>query len=44
VLKNKDLEVNLALIDLRLSALKKGKKFVLKKLGAEPITMMADIT
>jgi len=44
VLKNKDLEVSLALIDLRLSALEKGKKFALKELGVEPITMMADIT
>jgi len=29
---------------LRLSALEKGKKFALKKLGVEPVTMMADIT
>jgi hypothetical protein len=29
---------------LRLSALEKGKKFALKELGVESITMIADIT
>jgi hypothetical protein len=44
VLRDRGVEVALTLVDLRLSALEKGKKFAVRELGVEPLVVTADVT
>jgi len=44
VLRDRGVEVALTLVDLRLSALEKGRKFAVRELGFEPLVVTADVT
>ncbi|MGC9148190.1 MAG: class I SAM-dependent methyltransferase [Sulfolobales archaeon] len=44
LLKERGYSVNLTLLDLRLNALEKGKRFITKELGLEPEVIVADLT
>jgi methylase of polypeptide subunit release factors len=44
VLRDRGVEVALTLVDLRLSALEKGRKFAVRELGFEPLIVTADVT
>jgi len=44
VLRDREFEVNLTLVDLRSGALEKARRFALKELGFEPKTTVLDVT